>query len=189
MSNSTEIKNVQERNLYIAYQSVLMLLLSPSTSFIIGKPSHRATKTLNFIVVKELLVYEEDNKTFSIHLKELIKERAKQMIIDLKEKGRSELAAQRVVNYEKSRDSIDFLEDLLYLQGINVAHKKVNRFGLGCNVEIQLQDKSIWRRRVIQFIGEQINTYLYKRMEKQKEVEIKRNELTIWWENNKNNLK
>ncbi|ELP85756.1 hypothetical protein EIN_281170 [Entamoeba invadens IP1] len=164
-----------EHDITTKYQSVLMFLLSQTTSFVVSLSSYSSTKSSHFVTIKELTYFGDD--IFTINLRELVNERASQNFDDLCKEKVSKKTAERRVVYGKPSDSIHFLEDLLYIIGIDCFCQIGDKVGNTTRLEIGFQNGTVWSAGDVERVGESVNEYIYSKLNGKKEVLIERIEL------------
>ncbi|ELP85443.1 hypothetical protein EIN_087650 [Entamoeba invadens IP1] len=172
------LKNRESRDIYIDYQCVLMVLLTSDTSFLISKPQKWSITSKSFIKIRTLTIYEKHSgEIWEFPLQKFIKDRSQQKVFDLLKEGYSKKTATRRVTYERMREGIHYLEDMLLFKGFKMENDGENRFGFTGNVKITFPDGRVMTEKNIRTVGNIIWEYFRDKLNKKQEYVIDKNEL------------
>ncbi|ELP93063.1 hypothetical protein EIN_052780 [Entamoeba invadens IP1] len=149
---------------------IYITLLSSFSTVIIGKPRHLATKTLQFMRVKEI-VFEKD----TLNILDYVAMRKKDKINYLLKTGLSQKTANRRFSFEKRQEIMHYLEDVLFLYHFDTKLEIDEADGIEGKLSIHKNNKLIVDDQTIKLQSTKAREYILNKLGNKGEVSLDSN--------------
>ena len=170
--NKTYTTHIESLNLESCLYATIIALMNPSHSFIISKPHRVSKKTIPFIKIREIINDEE-----TIDIKHFMKQRGQDLIHSYQQQDFSLKTAQRRERSRRRMEMLFYLEDVLFLHGIDIHVSSSSMYGIYGPISISVENNCILETSQIVQIGKNVVEFVTQKMSHENEVLIDNNEL------------
>ena len=170
--NKTYTTHIDSLNLESCLYATMMALLSHQCTYNISKPHRVSQKTIPFIKIREIVINNE-----IIDVKNLMKKRGQSLVESYQNQQFSLKTAQRRERSRRRMEMVNFLEDFLFLNGIDISVGSSSMYGIYGPISIECENVKMLSTKQITQIGKKVVEYLNQKLCNGNDLLIEKNEL------------